>query len=200
MRQSTFISRGASWATFALVVLAVTGSAFGQGHAHTHGHVSLDVAVGEGSIMLRIHSPLDNFLGFERSPRTEAERGKVADMVARLKAADVLFRPDPAGQCTLSDVDLSSAVLGLGNRAGGGLDPSHAKERAAGSKGEESGHAEVEITVLFKCSSAGAARYVDTGLLEEFKRIRTIDAQIASPQGQFKRKLGPKSARLNWGR
>jgi hypothetical protein len=88
-----------------------------QQHAHSHGRLALEVAVDAQAITLTMEAPLDNFLGFERAPRTAAERKSVAAMVERLKAADTLFIPDPRAECRLSKVALESAVLGLGDNA-----------------------------------------------------------------------------------
>ena len=56
------------------------------GNAHEHGAVNLNVAVEAGRITLQMESPLENLLGFERAPRTDAERKSATAMVARLKA------------------------------------------------------------------------------------------------------------------
>lgn len=195
-------------AIHALPLLAALSAfpALAQQHAHTHGRVSMDVAVDAQTLTLAIESPLDSFLGFERAPRTDAERQRVADMVARLKAADQLFQPDPAAACTLSSVTLSSAVLGLGDakkedRHDHAHDHDHGKQQGHGDqKGHahaKDEHADIDIDVVFNCAQAPQARYVELGkLFEAFKRIRAIDAQVAAHQGQFKRSLRPDATRL----
>lgn len=171
----------ATASTLALPVLA-------QQHAHTHGRLSMDVAIDAQTITLTIESPLDGFLGFERAPRNDAERKRVSDMVARLNAADQLFQPDPAAACTLSKVTLNSTVLGLGDD--GKQSHAHAKDE----------HADIDIDIVFNCTQAAQAGYIDVKLFEAFQRIRSIDAQVAAPQGQFKRTLRPNTPRLQLGR
>jgi hypothetical protein len=169
------------------LIAAMQASA--QQHAHAHGRLALDVAIDAQSITVQIESPLDSFVGFERAPRTEAERKRVADMVARLNAADRLLQVDPRAECKLSKVELESATLGLG----GTKKP---PEKPAGDE-----HADIDITAIFACPKAADARFIDTkSLFDAFKGIRTIDAQVASAQGQAKRVLRPESARLSWGR
>lgn len=153
-------------------------------HAHTHGHMTLDVAVDATTITLTLESPLDSFLGFERAPRSAAERKQVADMVARLKAADQLFEPDAAAGCKLSKVDLESDALGLGAAHGHGDD----------------GHADIAVDMVFTCAKADAARHIDVKLFAAYPRLRSIAAQVAAPQGQFKQSLRPGAARLGLGR
>jgi ABC-type nickel/cobalt efflux system permease component RcnA len=191
----------------AVTLLAFTANAQQQ-HAHTHGHVELNVAVDEQSITFQIEAPLDNFLGFERAPRTDAERKRVADMVARLEAADRLLQPDPRAECRLAKVDLDSEVLGLGHgEHEEEEDHDHDKKGEAHGHGhdhdgEEDGeeHADIDMTIVFSCAKAAAARFVDIKLFDAFPGIRDIEAQIASPQGQFKRDLKPATPRLEWGR
>lgn len=148
--------------------------------AHTHGQLTLDVAIDAQTITLAVAAPLDSFLGFERAPRTDAERQRVADMVARLKAADQLFQPDAAAGCKLARVDLASAALGLG--AAQGTDP-----------GE---HADIDVDIVFRCAKAADARFIDVKLFDAYPRLRSIEAQVAAPTGQFKRSLRPGAARL----
>lgn len=167
----------------ALVLAATALSAAAHQHAHTHGLMTLDVAVDAQTLTLAIASPLDSFLGFERAPRTDAERKRVADMVARLKAADQLFQPDAAAGCKLTKVDLESAALGLG----AAHDHGH---------GETDEHADIAVDIVFTCAKAADARFIDVKLFDAYPRLRSIDAQVAAPQGQFKRSLRPGAARL----
>jgi len=156
-------------------------------HAHTHGHMTLDVAVDAQTITLALESPLDSFLGFERAPRSEAERKRVAEMVARLKAADQLFQPDAAGGCKLSQVDLASEALGLGAAQGHG-------------HGDKAEHADIAVNIVFTCARAAHARFIDVKLFEAYPRLRSIDAQVAVPHRQFKRSLKAGAARLGLAR
>lgn len=155
-------------------------------HAHTHGHMDLSVAIDAQTITLALEGPLDGFLGFERAPRTGAERKKVADMAARLKAADKLFLPDTAAGCKLSKVELDSEVLGL-----------HGAQQHDHGHGENAGHADIAVDIVFTCAKAVDARFIDVKLFEAYPRLRSIDVQVAAPQKQFRRTLGPRAARLD---
>lgn len=165
-----------------------------QQHAHTHGRLSLDVAMDAQSITLLMESPLDSFLGFERAPRNDMERKRVAQLVAQWNTADWLLLPAPAAGCRLAKVELVSEVLGLGKEH----DHSHAN-KAAGHQHQPDadGHGDISIEVVFTCAKAEAASHLDIKLFDVYKRLKHIDAQVASPQGQFKRSLSPGAARLN---
>lgn len=162
-----------------------------QQHAHVHGQLKLDVAVDGPTVVIDMESPLDNIVGFERAPKTDAEKKTVEDAVAQLRAADKLFIVDPAANCKLGPVDLRSGALGLGNP-----DPA-----------EPVGHADLDATFSFNCTNAAAAKFIDVNLFGSFKGLRQIDSQIATAQGQFKRQLkrpagaqASQPVRLGWGK
>ncbi|MEJ7686225.1 MAG: DUF2796 domain-containing protein [Variovorax sp.] len=171
----------------AALVAAAPLAALGQNQrAHVHGVVKLDIVIEGPSVVIEMQSPLENFVGFEHTPRTHAERKTAEAAVAQLRAADQLLKIDPAANCKLGPVTLRSAALGLGK-----------SEAAAGGGGEA--HADLDGSFAFNCTDAAAAKFVEIGLLGAFKGMRQIDAQILSPQGQFKRTVKRPGTRVAWG-
>jgi hypothetical protein len=165
-----------------IALAALLSSAVGAhaaGHAHVHGVAKLDIAVEATKLILQMESPLDNLLGFERAPRTDAERKQTDALIAKLKAAEGLFKIDPAAQCTLANVALASSALKLGNP-----DPS------------EEGHADIDGTFEFTCADATKAAYVDVGLFD-FARMQRLEVQVATPKRQFKRDLQRPASRIS---
>jgi hypothetical protein len=165
-------------ATFALL-LAAPLAALAQGHAHVHGVAKMDIAVEAKKITVALASPLDNLVGFERAPRTDSERKRVDEAVARLRAGDQLFKFDPAAGCRMARVELSSAVLGLGPAAAAPKD----------------GHAELEAVWEFDCGDATLARHVDVGLFA-FNPLKRVQLQLALPKAQLKRELKRPNTRI----
>ena len=150
--------------------------------AHVHGQIRLNVVIDGPAIVIEMESPLDNFVGFERAPRTEAETKAAEEAVAQLRAADQRFKIDPSANCKLGPVTLRSTALGLGK-----------SEEGAGE-----GHADLDGSFAFNCTNAAAAKFIDIDLFAAFKGPRQIEAQIAAPQGQFKRTLKRPATRLAW--
>lgn len=146
---------------------------------HQHGVVQLDIAVDANRITVQLSSPLDNLLGFEHAPRSDAERRRVASMLAALRGT--LFTIDPAGACRPAAVQLDSAALQLGR-------PDPAEQQA--------GHADLDASFEFECSTAARAGFVDTALFERFAGIRRLDVQLATPRGQRKLTLARPSQRI----
>lgn len=183
---SSAIARLALAGSLALVLAAPAAAH----KAHTHGRIELDVAVEAGRISLRMESPLHDLLGFERAPRSVAERGRVTALDERLRAADKLFVLDPAGECTLAGASVEAPVLGLGTPA-----PAASAASAASEPAGES-HADLVLTADFDCRKAEAAQYLDVRLFDAFPGVRTVAAQVAGPKSQGLTLLRKAAARL----
>lgn len=169
---------------FLLVAAPWAVMAQAQQRAHVHGQVKLDVAVEGPAIVIAMESPLENFVGFEHAPKTDAEKKAAEAAVARLRAADQLFMIDPAANCKLGPIDLQSSALGLG--------------KAEADAGAAAGHADLDGSFAFNCTNAAAAKFIDIGLFTAFRGMRQIDAQIVTREGQFKRTLKRPNSRLAW--
>jgi len=179
------MNRSLRRATGAILLALCASAAQAQPrHAHVHGQLRLDVAIDVQAITVSVDSPLDNIVGFERAPRTDAERKTAQQAVARLRAADKLFTIDPAAGCRLSQVDLDAPALGLGEPR----------------PGQATDHGDLEGNVVFECRSPVQARWIDIALFDAFRGVRQIDAQIATPNGQYQRVLKRPSGRLTWGK
>ncbi len=156
--------------------------------AHAHGVARLDVAVDGATITLRLASPLDSLLGFERAPRNDAERGQVRAMAQALRAGNP-FVPTAAARCRLDRVELASPVLApdlLG--ASGTARPGKAADD----------HAELEGTFVYRCEDPKALQGIDVMLFDYFKKLARVDAQVAGPKGQSALKLNSRSRQIRW--
>jgi len=164
------------------LLLATPLAALAQGHAHVHGVAKMDIAVEAKKITVNFETPLDNLVGFERAPRTDSERKRADDAVARLGAGDQMFKFDPAAGCKMARVDLTSAVLKLGQAEAAPKD----------------GHAELEGVWEFDCTDATLARHVDVGLFA-FNQLKRVQVQLALPKAQLKRELKRPNQRIVFG-
>jgi hypothetical protein len=173
----------AHWLPTAAVTLAaalIHPAAQAAGPAHSHGLARLDIAVESKRLSIQFSSPLDNLVGFERAPRSDKERQQTEAAIAKLNAAEALFRIDPAAQCKLAQVELTSAALKLGPP------PADAGK---------SDHADIDGRFDFSCADAAKATYIDVGLFE-FKRLQRLEVQVAAPGGQFKRSVRAAAPRV----
>lgn len=161
------------------LALATTGPA-PAASPHQHGTATLDIAVDAGRASIVFDTPLDNLLGFERAPRTDAERRQVEAALAILRDGGRLFRIDPAAGCTLAKVELESAALGLG----GGASPARG------------GHADLQGRYDFDCGQGGRATHVEVGLFAAFKGLQRLELQLATPRGQMRAALVRPASRV----
>jgi hypothetical protein len=164
------------------LLLAAPLGALAQGHAHAHGVAKLDIAVDAKQIVVQFETPLDNLVGFERAPRTDSERKRADEAVARLKDGDKMFQFDPAAGCKLARASLDSPVLGLGTSS-----------NAAPAKGD---HADLFASWEFSCADAAKAAHVDVGLFA-FKQLKRVQVQLALPKTQAKSELKRPKARIS---
>jgi hypothetical protein len=156
----------------AVAICGSAGTAWAAGKAHEHGALKLDLAIEGNKLTIAMEAPLDNLLGFERAPRTDAERKAAADVLARLRSPDKatpLFVMDPAAGCTLGKVEVQAPVLEPGAKPA-------AKDE----------HADLDASYEFTCAKPDELRTLDVGLFDAYKRTQRIDVQVAGPKGQAK--------------
>ena len=139
---------------------------------HQHGAVKLGVAVDGAEVTLALEMPLDSVVGFERAPRTDAERTAAAAALEKLRDGGSLFRFDAPAACTLAGAKVDAPVLEQGAKAGS------AKE-----------HADLDATYTFKCTQPSRLTSLKVLLFDAFKRIERIDVQAVLPHGQTKAML-----------
>lgn len=152
-----------------LLSMALAACAAVQAHKpHQHGHASLALALDGRTLTVALDAPLDGFLGFERAPRSDAERQAAAALLARLREPASLFRPDAAAACKPAGVTVTAPVLEAGAKPGGGE------------------HADLEMEASFECANPQALRTLDVALFEAYPRLQRIDVQVAGPKGQQK--------------
>jgi hypothetical protein len=157
-----------------LVMLGLAGAV----HAgpHVHGVAALDVAIDGSTLVVRVDMPLDSLVGFERAPRTAAERRAAAQALARMRDAGAWLQPDAAALCRPAVIDVRAPALETGA----------VTASSAVASGKDDGHADLEAEIRFDCDQPARLTTLRVGLAEAFPRVRRIDVQVAGPQGQSK--------------
>lgn len=145
--------------------------------AHVHGLMHLDIAVDQKLLTLQLETPLDSLLGFERPPRTPAERQAADALLKQMGNAAALFKPDTAAQCVLTKATIESAAL---------QSKAPASEKESGPQSE---HADLDANYEFNCAHPDKLTSVDIGLFDAFKRLQKIEVQVAGAKGQSKQTL-----------
>ena len=167
----------------ALALALATLNTAQAGKAHVHGVAKLDVAIEGNKLTVALESPLDSLLGFERAPRTDAERKAAADMLARLRSGGALFQADAAAQCVLSKAEVSAPVLEAVAKA------AVPAVTTTSGKAPPNEHADLDASYEYTCAQPQQLRSLDLGLFDAFPRMQRIEVQVAGPQGQSKATL-----------
>ena len=165
--------------SFLVACMALAAATVHAGKAHEHGVVRLDVSVEGSRLTIDMVAALDNWLGFERAPRTDAERKAAAEVLARLRnpaQGTPLFTADAAAQCKLARAEVSAPVL----------EPGAQPATKPAAKAGAADHADLEATYEFQCAQSAQLRTLELGLFDAYKRIQRIHVQVAGPKGQSK--------------
>lgn len=165
---------------FTLLAGALATSAALAAPAHEHGIARLNIAVEDRAVLIELDTPLDNLLGFERAPRSAAERRAADAAVARLRDAAALWRFDADAACRSAAVALHSAALGLGEVAAGAA---------------HGDHADLEASWRFDCERP--PRALEHGLFEAFARLQRLEVRSVTPAGQSRALLRRAARRID---
>ena len=161
---------------------------------HVHGQAELDIAIEDTSIALMLVSPLDNILGFEHTPRTDAEHKQADDAQKALAQGDRLFVIDEGAGCSTEQVnarafDEDTSKKSSHSAHGHTADQVHAHPvkdtHNHGHAGHAGMHADAELTVHYTCTSGHDVKTIDTSaLFDTFPRLQTLQVQLAGPGRQ----------------
>jgi hypothetical protein len=164
-------------APFAAALALAAGVAGAGPHEHGVGH--LQVAADGRTLAIELRLPAKDLVGFERAPRTDAERARIED--ARKALADPgLFRPAVAANC---------AIAGM---------PSAAAPTFAGKASGTDDHADFEATHRFECADPAALSALEHGVFKAFPRIKQLRTQAVTAKGQKQATLTHGKPRLSF--
>lgn len=153
--------------------------------SHEHGVGRMDLGLEGSRVMIHLELPLELLVGFERAPRTDAERALAAQALARLNQPLTLFGLADSAGCKPAPAKIEAPLL---QSAG-----------AAPAKPAAEGHADADVDYHFECSAPGALREVEIRLFDVFPRLARLEVQAVTPRGQMKavlRRADAKTHRL----
>ena len=144
--------------------------------AHVHGVGDLNIVLEGSTLLIELHGPAANILGFEHPPTDAAETQAVND--ARAKLADPLqtFLPNAEADCELAAVEVFMEL------AGDEPGHSHAHDHDHGHAGET--HSDAGAAYSFECASPRALKAVHARLFEQFPGTERLRVQLITPAGQ----------------
>lgn len=149
---------------------------------HEHGVVYLDVAVDGAMLTVHMRAPLESLLGFERAPRTAAERQAASDLLTHLQQPGAVLQPATAAACDLQSVQVQADVL-------------QGQPRAA-----REAHAELTAQLQWRCARPEGLDTASLTLFDRYRRTRKVEVQVAGARGQSRATLRPSARTLQLGR
>jgi hypothetical protein len=158
--------------------LLASAGAVHAGKGHTHGVGRLDIVVDGQSLSFALELPLDAAVGFERAPKTAAEKAALDNAGKLLDDGAALFAPTPAAGCALKSTQVTVPF---------------ADGKPAGSD-----HADIDAAYVFECATPAALKGFETAVFKHFRRLYRIEAQRVGPTGQGAGRLTPKTPSLAW--
>lgn len=150
-------------------------------HAHVHGQAQLQLAIDESQAVLSFSSPLDNFLGFERAPKDEAEQEKVKQLLQQLQNPLLWFELSPPAQCQVGQTELDSPVI-------------TGKQKS----NDEKKHGDLRFEVELQCKNPQHLRSLKAKLLQQYKGIHRLKVEIVHISGQHAKTLQADDMNINW--
>jgi hypothetical protein len=154
--------------------------------AHVHGQGELEIVLDGNGLFISLYSPLENVLGFERTPKTDAEKVKARRVVSLLKA-NGLFAFSPEAQCKRTGHKLYSEIL---NPHSHGANSDHQHHDS------ENGHSDFRASYEFECEQPAKLKVIDVRVFRQFPGFEKIEVQALFPKGQVGATLGPKQSTL----
>ena len=146
--------------------------------AHVHGVAKMDLAVEGNKLNVSMEIPLDNIVGFEHLPSTDAQKVALAESMKILRNAASLFAPTAAAGCSVESADIADPF--------------------PDGKAEADGHADVDADYVFRCAKPAALKGLETTLFKHFSRLHRIDVQRATAGGQGASTMTPEQPRMSW--
>lgn len=141
--------------------------------AHVHGQAVLNMVISSDMVMAAFHSPLDNLLGFEHPPATEAQQQAYQALLDSLQDANAIFRLN-GGDCELASVQINDPFA------------------------EADAHHELDAEYTLNCTDSTAIIGMQTELFATYPRLQKIDVQLIRDAGQSAFTLTEKQAAQQW--
>ncbi|MFW7525726.1 zinc uptake protein ZrgA [Vibrio ostreicida] len=173
--------------TFSTAALA--NQEFRQHEAHMHGHVELNIAQEGDELLLDIHAPSSDLLGFEHAPNNDQQHDILDKALTRLGNADSLFTLTPSAECKLVRHVVTHTLDGKedenkscqdGQDCYHGDSDSHQKHRY----GHETKHSEFSVTYHYRCDNPSELSEISTQWFTHFQTTKYISVNLMKDKAQ----------------
>ncbi|MCU0759353.1 MAG: DUF2796 domain-containing protein [Steroidobacteraceae bacterium] len=172
---------------------AASDTTFTQRSAHLHGKVVVNLALEGDTLTAELDAPAINVIGFERAPRSDAEKREVAAVDRWLASGVGVLGVPPAAGCERRDVRYTPPKLGSDAHD---HDPGHDHDHDGDGDGDGEAHADYVARFTFRCANPAALAWADLWLVRRLKGVAEVEVNLVTPQVQTQRTLGADALRV----
>jgi len=180
-------------AVLALAPFSLTSYAQEHQHAHSleahqHGVATLNIALEDQQLVLELHSPAINIIGFEYQPSADTDKHAVLTAEHTLKNEQRLFKLSAAAQCALSSVAIENDLA----------EHSDDHQQSAHDEDEQQ-HSDIRASYQFNCAVPTKLTSIDLdGFFKAFPLTEKIHVQLISAGTQQGVELSQGNTAINW--
>lgn len=150
--------------------------------AHQHGQAVLQIAVEGQAMDVMLSSPAFNLLGFEYSPRSEAEHSRQDQVRDWLSSTPLLRLTEGNCQVTAGQIDLHDD--GSTEKHEHADEHEHEHEPHGDEHQATTTHRDVEVSQTIRCDRPIAGQEIGSPLLEQFTNLEELRVEWLSEHGQ----------------
>jgi hypothetical protein len=167
-----------------------------QEGVHEHGVARLNLAQEGKRIELHLESPATNLVGYEHMPSSDADRQVLEETLAKLRAADQIFRFDEQAKCRLIDAEVSTPLTGEEGSMSTQHDTHEEAAHEEDHEHEHERHADVDADYRFECAEPDKLSRIRMDLFRHFPATHELHVQFATDKRQGSVELTADDAEL----
>ncbi|MCQ1060919.1 DUF2796 domain-containing protein [Photobacterium sp. ZSDE20] len=184
-------------ALFVSLGLSVSSSAFAEDHfrqhdAHVHGVVEVNIAQDGQDLLMEIHAPGADIVGFEHAPQTDEQKAAINNAIKQLKAPESLWVFTANAKCQLVESLATETLTSQEAENHHGHDDhghehdshdhdDHGHEHDSHNHGA---HGEFTAQYTYKCSDISQLTEVKTQWFTHFPTTERITVNTITEKGQ----------------
>ncbi|MDV2858529.1 DUF2796 domain-containing protein [Oceanimonas sp. CAM02] len=169
------------------ILLPATLSAHAQHGVHEHGFGQLNLVLSQQQLVLELHSPAADIVGFEHNPATGEEQAAYDQALQKAQHAAALFTLPASAGCELQQTRHIEQE-----------DHEHGEHQHE-EHDHEHGHTDIQLHYSWQCSQPDALNALDaSGLFTQFPSFHRIELQGIVPAGQIAATLTAQQPGASW--
>lgn len=179
------------WFIPLVLVAAVAAPTPAESHrelgAHVHGRGTLDIAIEGQRVAMELEAPGMDIVGFERQPKSNADKAAVERVTKLLKEPLALFKLPEAAGCTLVDAKVELKVeadKAEDKKPAEGKKGGHSHAHGHGHSHDHSQHTAFRATYQLACADPAKITSIAFDYFKRFTGAKSLAVNVVSGAGQ----------------